>query len=403
MTLRLTSATLSFPVAPHDPENPKTATLYAVLTDPATGAKLEKSIALDVVDEERASLVARAKAALASVGIVVAVLLLGVLAAGCGPDSDCALECAGACQGSPFASCISDCEQRECGRSHDSPEHVGEAVSALSIAASAYYGLAYEAGYGPSTGDACNAGSSTWCACNVAYTDAVPSHCDDPTHTIFWEFQDVGAGCSIGTATLSYTASMGASGRTVEIRRILRPVTTPPMGYSGVCVPSTSASWWRSGSQAWTTPGAKGDGTDRTATGPSRTLTQTAAHTETFDVTALAQDCPASGKCVLAQYASAHVNTGAATLDITCGDPVVCGDSAIGGAETCDDGNALAGDGCSATCAVEAGWTCATPGQPCTTTCGDGIKAGSEACDDGNLVSHDGCSSACVAEVCNWQ
>jgi hypothetical protein len=43
------------------------ATLYAVLTDPATGAKLEKSIALDVTDEERAALLERAEAAIAEV------------------------------------------------------------------------------------------------------------------------------------------------------------------------------------------------------------------------------------------------------------------------------------------------------------------------------------------------
>lgn len=34
--------------------------------------------------------------------------------------------------------------------------------------------------------------------------------------------------------------------------------------------------------------------------------------------------------------------------------PPVCGDGAIEGAETCDDGNASGGDGCSASCAVEA-------------------------------------------------
>jgi len=41
---------------------------------------------------------------------------------------------------------------------------------------------------------------------------------------------------------------------------------------------------------------------------------------------------------------------------------VVCGDGAIGGMEGCDDGDATAGDGCSATCAVEAGFTCT--GEP---------------------------------------
>lgn len=404
MALELQAATLHFPVAPHNPDNPKTATLHAVVSDDAIGLRGDiRPIAIEVSDEERAALLARVKAALASVGIVIAMLLLAVLSAGCG-DDDCVMSCAGKCNGSPTPDCARVCESRcEAARNYDSPEHVGEAASALSIASSAYYGVAYEAGYGPSTGDACNAGSSTWCACNVVYTDAVPSHCDDPAHVIFWEFQNVGAACSIGSATLSYTASMGASGRAVDLRRILRPVTTPPMGYAGTCAPSTSVSWWRSGSQAWTTPGAKGDGTDRTATGPSRTLTQTAPHTETFDVTALAQGCPASGKCVIAQYASAHVNVGAATLDITCGDPVVCGDGVKAGAEGCDDGNGASGDGCSAACAIEAGWTCAGAPSVCTTTCGDGIKAGAEQCDDGNAMSGDGCSASCGAEVCSCQ
>jgi hypothetical protein len=67
MALELSAALISFPVFPHNPENPKTATLYAVLTDPATGAKLEKSIALDVTDEERDALLARAEAAIAEV------------------------------------------------------------------------------------------------------------------------------------------------------------------------------------------------------------------------------------------------------------------------------------------------------------------------------------------------
>jgi len=36
----------------------------------------------------------------------------------------------------------------------------------------------------------------------------------------------------------------------------------------------------------------------------------------------------------------------------------VCGDSSVDSAEACDDGNIVAGDGCSATCSVETGWSC---------------------------------------------
>ncbi|MDX9720543.1 MAG: DUF4215 domain-containing protein [Myxococcota bacterium] len=43
-----------------------------------------------------------------------------------------------------------------------------------------------------------------------------------------------------------------------------------------------------------------------------------------------------------------------------------CGDGVIEGAETCDDGELLDGDGCSAACAVEAGYRCAGEPSVCT-------------------------------------
>ncbi|CEL91843.1 unnamed protein product [Vitrella brassicaformis CCMP3155] len=45
--------------------------------------------------------------------------------------------------------------------------------------------------------------------------------------------------------------------------------------------------------------------------------------------------------------------------------PEICGDFVVVGAETCDDGNTAAGDGCSETCQTEPGWTCPIPGEPC--------------------------------------
>ncbi len=79
-----------------------------------------------------------------------------------------------------------------------------------------------------------------------------------------------------------------------------------------------------------------------------------------------------------------------------------CGDSKLAGNETCDDGNTISGDGCSANCSnVEPGWTCST--QPCgrsncTQVCGDGIKTTSEGCDDGSTAAGDGCSGGCTVE-----
>jgi cysteine-rich repeat protein len=67
----------------------------------------------------------------------------------------------------------------------------------------------------------------------------------------------------------------------------------------------------------------------------------------------------------------------------TCGDHVI--DSYAG--EQCDDGNTTSGDGCSATCQIEA--------------CGNGILDPGEVCDDGNNASGDGCSADCKSlETC---
>jgi cysteine-rich repeat protein len=102
--------------------------------------------------------------------------------------------------------------------------------------------------------------------------------------------------------------------------------------------------------------------------------------------------------------------------------------------EGCDDGNTVSGDGCSATCDVEEGFVCPTPGTLChEPRCGDGFQdfipgaggaggapnstggvggafdsaggsAGAggfgsfESCDDGNTVSGDGCSASCDVE-----
>lgn len=76
----------------------------------------------------------------------------------------------------------------------------------------------------------------------------------------------------------------------------------------------------------------------------------------------------------------------------------ICGDSVIGGGETCDDGNTNPGDGCDGACMIEPGYVCS--GQPSVCTeCGNGLIEGSEECDDGNTSSSDGCSNACVIEV----
>ena len=75
-----------------------------------------------------------------------------------------------------------------------------------------------------------------------------------------------------------------------------------------------------------------------------------------------------------------------------------CGDGIIAGTEQCDDGDTTAGDGCSATCTVESGWSCSGQPSQCHTICGDGIIAGAEQCDDGDTTAGDGCNASCSIE-----
>ncbi len=71
------------------------------------------------------------------------------------------------------------------------------------------------------------------------------------------------------------------------------------------------------------------------------------------------------------------------------GDPAVCGDGVVEGAEVCDDGNTTDADGCSALCVSDE-------------TCGNGVvdTALGEACDDGNTTDADGCQSDCALATC---
>jgi cysteine-rich repeat protein len=78
------------------------------------------------------------------------------------------------------------------------------------------------------------------------------------------------------------------------------------------------------------------------------------------------------------------------------GEPSVCsacGDRRITGTETCDDGNARGGDGCSADCSeVEVGFLCGestvVPGMSSCWSCGNGNVEGAELCDDGNTAEY---------------
>jgi cysteine-rich repeat protein len=59
----------------------------------------------------------------------------------------------------------------------------------------------------------------------------------------------------------------------------------------------------------------------------------------------------------------------------------ICGNGAIHAPETCDDGGTTSGNGCSATCTVETGYTCMGMPSVCNGICGDGLVRGTETCD----------------------
>lgn len=76
-----------------------------------------------------------------------------------------------------------------------------------------------------------------------------------------------------------------------------------------------------------------------------------------------------------------------------------CPDGIVQDNEECDDGNMIAGDGCSS-CAVETGFTCTTASPSvCTlivSVCGNGKRDSSENCDNGINTAVSGCFGCIV-------
>jgi MYXO-CTERM domain-containing protein len=83
-----------------------------------------------------------------------------------------------------------------------------------------------------------------------------------------------------------------------------------------------------------------------------------------------------------------------------------CGNGDRVRGEECDDGNLDDGDGCSALCEVEEGWSCWEPDGPvsvCLETCGDGVIHPNEECDAGEANSDElanACRTRCVEAAC---
>ena len=96
--------------------------------------------------------------------------------------------------------------------------------------------------------------------------------------------------------------------------------------------------------------------------------------------------------------------------------PPLCTNGVVEAGEECDDGNVERGDGCEG-CAVQPGWVCARVGAGCAAAwvaadcrsecewvpvCRDRERnVEGEECDDGNSVAGDGCSLDCKVEI-SW-
>jgi len=72
---------------------------------------------------------------------------------------------------------------------------------------------------------------------------------------------------------------------------------------------------------------------------------------------------------------------------------IVCGDGEVAAEEGCDDGNLIAGDGCSPSCEEE-------EEEEDAPTCGNGRLDEGEICDDGNDDNGDGCLNGCSRATC---
>ena len=94
-----------------------------------------------------------------------------------------------------------------------------------------------------------------------------------------------------------------------------------------------------------------------------------------------------------------EIEPGFECADEPSGCNLICSNGVLNGIETCDDTNLTPGDGCGADCQTEPGFSCSGEPSTCSFVCGDGIIDPNEPCDDGNLNSGDGCSNVCSLET----
>jgi cysteine-rich repeat protein len=117
--------------------------------------------------------------------------------------------------------------------------------------------------------------------------------------------------------------------------------------------------------------------------------------------------CDRDGGKTDAQSEALGFNLTVTALSV-CGSKVL--DAGGGAVETCDDANAVSGDGCDRQCHIEPGWSCSYPADGDRSVCVKACSNGAiecpdpkgpfcEQCDDGNLYPGDGCDADCQLEA----
>ncbi|MCK5689906.1 DUF2341 domain-containing protein [Myxococcota bacterium] len=87
------------------------------------------------------------------------------------------------------------------------------------------------------------------------------------------------------------------------------------------------------------------------------------------------------------------------------GADIKCGNEDVEPGESCDDGNIVSSDGCSALCATEEGWSCSGSPSICTGGCDDGLYCnGAEIFDETSgvcIAGSDPCSGSACNNICH--
>ncbi|MCB9565815.1 MAG: hypothetical protein H6710_01080 [Myxococcales bacterium] len=159
---------------------------------------------------------------------------------------------------------------------------------------------------------------------------------------------------------------------------------------------SNSASESATGSA--TNPTASTTNSSASATNSTSAGSGSDSATGTSDGTGSTSDASASASASASATETGSGSTAASASDTnpststsgTTGEPAVCGDGVVEGAEECDDGNDVDTDDCLSTCVAA--------------SCGDGfVWDGVEECDDADNIDKNLCSNACTKVLCKDQ